>query len=192
MKTTKIEAFIIVVGLVLLASISYNLGLSTILLSGIKNGPLAYLYSIVISMPLGFMLLPYLIAKNKSLFSERYNISFNPTIAVILAAILVIADLVYFKTGESLNQLVIATSEEFLFRYVIFRILQKDMSLLQTIVVNSLIFALVLHLNYSLVDNLLLRFPFSVALSYISYKFGLQYSIASHWLYNLVVVKFNI
>ena len=53
----------------------------------------------------------------------------------------------------------IALGEEFLFREVVFNILLNNFSLLTSISIGSLLFALILHLNESLESNLLIRFP---------------------------------
>lgn len=191
MKTVKFERLMIVIGLIMIASISYNFGLAVLFMNGTTMGPNAYLYTIALSMPIGFILLPYLITKKKSLLSGAVETSFNIKSMFFLAVTLFLADLLFFKTGESFNQLIIATSEEFLFRYLVYNILRHSMTKWQSIVINSLLFALVLHLNYDVVDNLLLRFPLALLFSYLSQRFGLQYAIASHWLYNLTVIKFG-
>nr|WP_274380069.1 CPBP family intramembrane glutamic endopeptidase [Staphylococcus saccharolyticus] len=82
----------------------------------------------------------------------------------------------------------IALMEEFLFRKVIFNILLKSFSLIIPIFIGSLLFALILHLNESLVSNLLVRFPSSIILYVIRYKFKISFSIIIHWIYNILTV----
>ncbi|PTH44422.1 CPBP family intramembrane metalloprotease [Staphylococcus capitis] len=82
----------------------------------------------------------------------------------------------------------IALGEEFLFREVIFNILLKSFNLKITIFIGSLLFALILHLNESLISNLLIRFPSSIILYFIRYKFKISFSIIIHWIYNILTV----
>lgn len=192
MKSIKWETLFISIGLIVLASVCYNLGLATLFLGGKNLTADAYTYTIMFCMPLGFIILPYIVARKFQLLPNKSKVSIDFKILTVLFALLILFDVLVFKTGESFNQLIIATSEEFLFRYLIFNILCKDMSKWQAIIINSLLFALILHLNYSFLDNLIFRFPIAVVFSYIAQRFGLQYSIASHWLYNLIVVKFGI
>ena len=78
--------------------------------------------------------------------------------------------------------------EEILFREVVFNILLNNFSLLTSISIGSLLFALILHLNESLESNLLIRFPSSIILYVIRYKFKLSFSIITHWIYNIFIV----
>ncbi|WP_238393497.1 CPBP family glutamic-type intramembrane protease [Staphylococcus saccharolyticus] len=82
----------------------------------------------------------------------------------------------------------IALAEEFLFRKVIFNILLKNFSLIIPIFIGSLLFELILYLNESLISNLLIRFPSSIILYVIRYKFKISFSIIIHWIYNILTV----
>lgn len=50
--------------------------------------------------------------------------------------------------------MVIASCEEFLFRYCLYRILRNNFSKPQTLLICSLLFGILLHLNYDIIDNL--------------------------------------
>lgn len=188
MKNLRLESIVFSILLITLASISYNLGLSAILLPDLKNISNIYLYILCISMPIGFIVIPSIIAKRYELFD--INDSFDLKTSFILTVFILFLDLVYFKSSSPIHHFVIATCEEYLFRYIILNILDKSMTKYQSIIVNSLLFSLILHLNYSFIDNLLFRFPLSIILCVISKRYGLKYSIATHWIYNLVVSKF--
>lgn len=189
MKDLRLESVVFSIFLIILASISYNLGLSALLLPTLRNISNAYLYILCLSMPIGFVVIPNVISKRYKLF-DHTDYSFDLKSSIILALFIILLDTVYFKSSSPLHHLIIATCEEYLFRYIILNILDKSMTKYQSIVVNSLLFSLILHLNYSFIDNLLFRFPLSLLLCMISKKYGLKYSIATHWLYNLVVSKF--
>ena len=81
--------------------------------------------------------------------------------------------------------MIIAMCEEFLFRFVIYRVLRKNYSYLLAILIGSLLFGVLLHLNYPLVDNLLVRFPLGLLFSLLATKLGLEYAVGGHWIFNL-------
>ena len=87
--------------------------------------------------------------------------------------------------------MIISISEEVLFRYIIYTIIRKNHSYRSTVLITSILFAFLLHMNYPLLDNLFIRMPFSIVFTMIATKLGLQYSIGGHWLYNLVVSKLS-
>lgn len=56
-----------------------------------------------------------------------------------------------------------------------------------TIIISSIIFSFIFHLNDSFVGNLVIRFPLGIILGVIRLKFGLNKSIFVHWIYDVVV-----
>ncbi len=87
--------------------------------------------------------------------------------------------------------MIISASEEFLFRFVLYKILRKHYRYWPTIMITSLFFGFVLHLNYPFMDNLLLRTPAGSLFSLMTSRLGLQYAISGHWFYNLVVSQIS-
>lgn len=87
--------------------------------------------------------------------------------------------------------MVIASCEEFLFRYCLYRILRNNFSKPQTLLICSLLFGILLHLNYDIIDNLLIRSPIGFILGLVTMRFGFHYSIAAHWLINLLAALFQ-
>lgn len=81
--------------------------------------------------------------------------------------------------------MVISMCEEFLFRFVIYKVLRNNYSRLWSIIIASLLFGILLHLNYPMIDNLLIRTPLGILFSILATKFGLEYAIGGHWIYNL-------
>ncbi|PWZ34846.1 CPBP family intramembrane metalloprotease, partial [Staphylococcus pseudintermedius] len=87
------------------------------------------------------------------------------------------------KMEEIIHPFVVATCEEYLFRGLFFSLLLTKFSKFKSIIIGSLIFSLLLHLNGNFIENLLIKFPTSVILYIIREKIGLQESIVVHWLY---------
>ncbi|WP_416876564.1 type II CAAX prenyl endopeptidase Rce1 family protein, partial [Kitasatospora sp. SC0581] len=73
---------------------------------------------------------------------------------------------------------------------VIFNILSSQFDKKATFIIGSLLFASLLHLNGNFIINLAIKFPAGLLLYYLADTFGLQSSIALHWLYNMVIVQF--
>ncbi|HEM3589162.1 TPA: CPBP family intramembrane metalloprotease, partial [Streptococcus suis] len=59
------------------------------------------------------------------------------------------------------------------------------------ILITSVLFGFILHMDYPILDNLLIRTPLGILFSILATKIGLQYAIAGHWLYNLIVSKIS-
>lgn len=82
---------------------------------------------------------------------------------------------------------VIAFSEEYLFRNLIFKYLKRELGLLMAIIINSIVFAFLLHMNADLLMNLIVRLPLGIGLSLLKHYFGLGKAVLAHWLYNAIV-----
>ncbi|WP_205178811.1 MULTISPECIES: CPBP family intramembrane glutamic endopeptidase [Siminovitchia] len=85
----------------------------------------------------------------------------------------------------------IATFEEFLFRYLILIILRKEFSKSWSFIIGSILFAMLLHLNGDWLLNIMIKFPSSLILYYLADKYGLQDAIAFHWLHNLAITVYS-
>ncbi|RKV63761.1 MAG: CPBP family intramembrane metalloprotease [Streptococcus sp.] len=110
---------------------------------------------------------------------------------IFLTALLFLINLFFIKGEEFWYQMVIASCEEFLFRYCLYRILRNNFSKPQTLLICSLLFGILLHLNYDIIDNLLIRSPIGFILGLVTMRFGLHYSIAAHWFINLLAALFQ-
>ncbi|REH81482.1 hypothetical protein DOS79_01000 [Staphylococcus felis] len=95
------------------------------------------------------------------------------------------------KTEDIIHPFIVATCEEFLFRGIFFSLLLSKFSKFKAILIGSLIFSLLLHLNGNFIENFIIKFPASIILYLIRDKLGLQESIVVHWLYNLFITKIS-
>ena len=77
MLASNIKHIFIAIGLVLIASLIYVFGTSMIFFSSGNHLELSYLLAIICFMPLGFIVIPHLIAQKNSLYSNEYVIGFS-------------------------------------------------------------------------------------------------------------------
>lgn len=83
---------------------------------------------------------------------------------------------------------IIAIAEEIHFRGVQYEYLKKQYGIIKTVIITSLLFAFLLHLNDGVMSNLLIRFPLGLVLGLIRYRFGINECILFHWVYDLIAV----
>ena len=86
-----------------------------------------------------------------------------------------------------LHFLVIGVSEETAFRLILNDYLEDQMGAGWALLITSIIFAFVLHLNESILGNLFFRLPLGFGLGFIKKRYGLGKAIAAHWIYDVVV-----
>ncbi len=129
------------------------------------------------------MFLPYWI-------SIRFSLDSNLLRYIPLILSLVVSVYCVLKGFISLETVVftyfVAISEEAFFRGLVENFLEKKVPLWVAILVQSLIFALVNHSAYDIVDNLIYRFPAGIMLTLISKKIGLQTSMTIHYIHNML------
>ncbi|HEM4394263.1 CPBP family intramembrane metalloprotease [Streptococcus suis] len=178
------------IALIILASISYLLATSLVLFSPSQFLQVAYLFSIMVGMPVGFILFSSMLTKRYQLCQELSEVKFSWKSFVLLAIAIFLINFWCIQSDEYVNQFIIATCEEFLFRYLIYRILKSEYPTWLAMLVTSLLFGVLLHMNYPLLDNLIIRTPLGLLFSVLATRFGLQYAIGGHWIYNLLVSRF--
>ena len=107
--------------------------------------------------------------------------------AVLLEAVVLLGLVAFYDKTVVLHYFVIAFAEEVHFRKFQYEFLENKVGMKKALIISSVIFAFVLHLNDPILGNLLIRLPLGVILCLIRYKFGLSKSIAVHWIYYVVV-----
>lgn len=174
--------------LIAIAGICINIGNMLTIFISLKNKYLLNLILLAIFGLLGFIIIPYFLSKFLDYIDQPIYI--NLKYAVFLFILITFYGL-YIHSTELWHDFVIAVCEEFLFRYVIFQVLQSNgtFNKLNSIILGSLLFALVLHINGSFFINLLTKFPMSLIMYFLADRLGLQSSIAFHWFYDVTVGK---
>lgn len=151
-----------------------------------------------ISMTAGFILFPYLLAKK--IYNPRLDdLGLKQfTVTEVIIQIAAITALYLFLSTKdysfvhllmiSLQMLIVAATEEFWARGIICYMLKKIVdNKWFVLIVSSLAFAFLTHLNEPLLDNLLYRLPGGFVIGYIFLQTNnLRYAIMFHFAYNLI------
>ncbi len=184
----QIKNLLLPLGLIAIASVSYVFGSSFVFFGSKDSLNLLYFIGIAISMPIGFILIPHYLAQKRSLYfkGDKGDVTFSFKSYLVVAVVIFLINHFLLGSEEYFQQMIISLCEEFLFRFVIYKILRKSFSYWSAILISSLLFGLVLHLNYPFLDNLIIRAPLGFLFSILATKFGLQYAIGGHWIYNLL------
>jgi predicted metal-dependent membrane protease len=173
------------ISLIGIAFLVYSLGTSIVFISFSQQLQLSYLIALICFMPIGFMLIPHTLSLKYGLYSKETDVVFHWQSYLYLALLIFLVNHYFLKSDEYFHQMVISMCEEFLFRFVIYKVLRNNYSRLWSIIIASLLFGILLHLNYPMIDNLLIRTPLGILFSILATKFGLEYAIGGHWIYNL-------
>lgn len=190
-RQEKLGTLISFAGILMGAVVLYSLGMTGLVL--VKSNHLVsnYFYFLLFLMPPCFIILPNSISKRYELYSKEAEVRFSLKQFLVLFLILFVLNHFVIKGEEFWHQMLIATCEEFLFRYCLYHILRKNFTRFTSLLLCSLAFGVILHLNYSLLDNLLIRSSVGFLLGAVSLRFGLQASIISHWFLNLLAAIFS-
>lgn len=151
----------------------------------------------LIVLPFSFIIIPtFLLIKKEKVLLEELGIRKPSQVDIIIICVCIIALYLFLFNNYkfdvilylSFQTLIVAVSEEFWARGIIFYILRKSIrSWLIVVVVSSLIFVFITHMNRGIIENLLFRMPGALIMGYIYQKTGkLQYSILFHFIYNVL------
>ncbi|WP_439673298.1 CPBP family glutamic-type intramembrane protease [Staphylococcus pseudintermedius] len=189
---SKIEVVLLCLSLTILSSFVLNLGSLFVILSPHTKINNLYIIILGITMVVGFIFIPTVILKRLIGFITSPIRLINIYKFLMYIILIFVVSLFYsVKMEEIIHPFVVATCEEYLFRGLFFSLLLTKFSKFKSIIIGSLIFSLLLHLNGNFIENLLIKFPTSVILYIIREKIGLQESIVVHWLYNLIITKIS-
>lgn len=183
---SKWQSLLLVLALITLAGLSHSFGLLFTLLSNPSTFEQTYLITLAIFMPLGFIIIPYYLSTKYQFYRDK-KINYSPLFSIILFIAILGFNYFYLNSPDLWSQLVVAICEEFLFRVFILKILQESFSKRQSIIIGSILFGLLLHINGDFIANLLLKVPSGFLLYYLSDRFGLHSAIAYHWLHNIFI-----
>lgn len=163
------------------------------ILSGGKN---EVVQSLVV-LPFSFILIPGIILSRleKVCLEElgikkfsRKDVVICTTCCLVLYTYLLLKYEIRAIVLLSVQMFIVAISEEFWARGVLFYILRKIFSNWYVVVlISSVIFVFVTHMNRDLIENLLYRMPGALIMGFIYQKTEkLQYSILFHYVYNIL------
>lgn len=183
------EPVLLSLGLITIASLTYAMGTSMLFIFSVGSIESSYLLALFIFMPIGFMVLPMLLVRRQFSEMKESEVQFDWRQYLGLALLIFLINHFFIHSEEYLHQMVISMCEEVLFRYIIYRLIRKNCSYVMSILISAALFGFVLHLNYPVYDNLLIRTPLGILFSIFATKIGLHYAVAGHWIYNLLVSR---
>lgn len=148
-------------------------------------------------LPFSFILIPAIIlVRQEKIHWEELGIkkfsAKDGVICTLCCLVLYIYLFLNYDMGAivllSVQTLIVAISEEFWARGVLFYILRKIFYNWFTVVlISSVIFVFVTHMNRDIMENLLYRMPGALIMGLIYQKTEkLQYSILFHYIYNIL------
>lgn len=187
--TNKIETLVIALTLIIIAGIFYNFGNIILLMFPLLQNIYGITFIKLFTMILGFVIIPIYILRLVQFDTKTIGMTINVKIFLMLIVTVILLNYFLLKSDELFTALIVSFCEEFLFRYLLFGFLQQSYTNMQSVLIVSLMFGLVLHLNGNFIINLLIKVPAGIVLSVITKKFGLQFSVVIHWLNNMLVGK---
>lgn len=143
-----------------------------------------------ISILLSLCIIPYICFKRFIYTELKFSEKISKLSIWIVSPILV--SLIWADFQTSVHFMIIAISEEVLFREIYYQYLLKDNEknkyhFIISMFLISFVFATVLHINENFFINIVLRFPLGILLFIIRHKFNLKNAILFHWLYDLII-----
>lgn len=171
--------------------------LESILFSNYQND-FTDVFIIWTTMIIGLCLIPYYVLKkiySPSLIelgikkiSRKQIIIFSMLLAILYIYLLINEKNIYILLSISLQTLGVALTEEFWARGILCYILGKiSNKKILIILINSLIFTFITHMNRPFIDNLLFRLPGSLCMVIVYMKQkNLNHSILVHFIYNML------
>ncbi len=170
-----------------LVGLSMNILILGSIVAGDRFGTTVVSFLNEMSILVSFTLVPYLFFTK--VMQSRVNIPNKHQILMgMLFNILVLVILLATRDKSIvIHFLIIAVSEETAFRFILNDYLEDQMGAGWALLVTSIIFAFVLHLNESILGNLLFRLPLGFGLGFIKKRYGLGKAIAAHWVYDVLV-----
>lgn len=188
-NSKKTESILISFALIAIAGISYALSVFlTIISSNNQNFNLLSTFWLTVCMLIFFVIIPFFIARKIYGIDYRcLNINLKNYTIYILIGFIFFKYILKINSINIFRNLIVASSEEFLFRFIIFEILLRGFDKKYAIVIGSILFALILHLNADVLINIISKFPMSIVLYILYDKFGYENAFALHWLNNSLV-----
>lgn len=145
-----------------------------------------------LSILLSLAIIPYIFFKRYIHTNLKFSENKIKLTFVILISILI--SLIFIDIETSIHFMIIAISEELLFREIYYQYLLENINLnsskykfLFVMLITSLIFATILHINDNFFINILVRFPLGIVLFLIRDRFKLRSAVIFHWLYNILL-----
>lgn len=186
----KAYTLLVVIALIMLAGLVTNLGNVFLIVVESLQNETGHIFVKLIAMGMGFILIPRIILKRLDIQIKDKSVQIGVVPSVLLLVIILLVNFLWIKSSDIFTALIVAICEEYLFRYLAHHILIKTFSHVATVFITSFLFGVLLHINGDFWLNVFIKIPAGYVLSYLGVRFGLQYSVAFHWLHNVLIGKF--
>lgn len=147
---------------------------------------------LLLTVPTIFALVfqPILLAKVLSLYDNTKNVKYFLCGIIFLLLIFIIAMCpLSDRVILIIHFMIIAYSEEILYRVILLEELDASFNPLASIVISSLFFAFLGHLSEPILSNLIIRFPLGIILAFVKMKtHTVVFPTFVHALYNIMLV----
>ncbi len=186
-KTTEemkdiLNSIIWIIVITIAAAVSLNLSaLAAAMTGGFLPEPVSASI-LALSILFSFDLVPKLIYKRLLNFERRVEVGWRTAAGFILLFIFLLQFTDYSMT---IHFLAIGIGEEYLFRKLHYDYLNEKIGSVYALILTSLIFALLLHINETFLSNLFVRFPIGMVLGMIRIFFNIKGAMVAHWIYNI-------
>lgn len=149
---------------------------------------LEYISGTSLSMLLVFLLLPALTYRKFNLPIKFFNNVYNWKYLVRLIFYIILIFLNYQNKEFLVAMLIVGLAEEFFYRKIILGRLLEIFNVSTSLIISSLLFAVILHNSESFIINITLRMFLGLILGAIAYKTkDIKDTVFIHTIYNLLV-----
>ncbi len=161
---------------------------NTILFSVILYESKYFNLTILISLFFSLLVLPLFIYRNHDFEIKTFVNDINKFFGIRLVVYIVILIYIYQNFWLFSSMIIVAVSEEYLYRKIIFNRLLKYFNFFISSTISSTLFAFILHNAENFIVNIALRFTLGLFFCWVTFKTkDIKDSIFLHLIYNLSI-----
>ncbi|MDO5649541.1 MAG: CPBP family intramembrane metalloprotease [Gallicola sp.] len=138
---------------------------------------------LALSVLISFVAVPILLYEKLLDYKDKINLDYKVFFLFLFLFLFLIQ---FVEFSMAIHFLAIGVGEEYLFRKIHFDYLKEKGGVVFSLIVTSVLFAFLLHLNESFLSNLLIRFPLGILLGLIRIRWGTPAAAGIHWIYNVL------
>ncbi|MBG9211162.1 CPBP family intramembrane metalloprotease [Staphylococcus sciuri] len=145
-------------------------------------------FSILLSLIVSFLILPQYIYRNCVFEIKIFRNGINTLFGIRLMVYIFVLVCVYQSIWQFITMIIVAISEEYLYRKIIYNRLLKHFNFVISAIISSILFALILHNAENFIVNITLRVTIGLILCFVTFKTkDIKDSIFLHLIYNLSI-----
>ncbi|WP_273340465.1 CPBP family intramembrane glutamic endopeptidase [Alloiococcus otitis] len=138
---------------------------------------------------ISFVLIPRKFVNWLNIFPPKTKLNVNYLRLFVVVAIMLVlsSNMAEYNKLIIHRAIIVSLLEEYLFRFIIYNIFLHNSNQGISYILTSLLFSMILHLNGSVIGNLLIKFPSALILQWIYIHIGYECSVTLHSLNNIIV-----